>query len=80
MMFYEDFFIDILYGGQVQWCWSKMFKEWSLRLLYYKVKLLKQLKAQVKQVKVLFYSSGFVSFVRGLHFRFCKRWRNYNAT
>lgn len=52
---------------------------WGLRLLYYRVKLLAQVKSQVEQLKIFGYWSGFVSFMRGLHFRFCKRWRNYSG-
>jgi len=101
-MFYEDYSLDILYGGKVQRCWileivrwNKHFinlsgivvtwlepiyeRVWGFRLIYYKVKLLKQLKAQIEQLKIVFYSSGFVSFARGLHFNWCKRWKNYNG-
>lgn len=66
-MYYEDFFIEILCGGKVQWCWNRRFREWSLRLLYYKVKTIPQLKSQVLQRKPQFYCSGFVSRNRGLH-------------
>jgi len=74
-MYYEDYFIDIRYGGKVQWCYSKRFKEWSLRLLYYKVRSIKQLKAQVTQLQVSFLHSSFVSHERGLHWHRAPRLR-----
>jgi len=77
--YYEDFFFNIQCDGIVQWCWSKRFKEWALRLLYYKVKFLQQIQEQIKQLEILDYYAGFVSFSRGLHFRFCKRWKNYET-
>lgn len=30
-MFYEDYFIDILHGGKVQWCWVYE-KHWRTRV------------------------------------------------
>jgi len=76
-IYYEEFFINILRGGKVQWCWCVHFKEWVLRLLYYEVKFVQRLESQIKQLKILFYYSGFISFTRGLHFNWCKRWKNY---
>lgn len=64
---YEDFGLDIHCGGKVQWCWSKRFHEWSLHLLYYNVKSVRQLKPQVLQLRPLSHHSGFVLPGRGLH-------------
>lgn len=69
-MYYEDFFVEILCGGYVQWCYSKRFREWSLRLLYYKTRKRQRVKSQVLQRKPQFYCSGFVSRGRGLHSRY----------
>lgn len=72
-----DHSLDILLGGKVQWCWSRRFHEWSLRLLYYKVESIQQLKAQVTQLKLPARCSGFVLPGRGLHWnRKCKLGRN----
>ena len=72
-----DHSLDFMLGGKVQLCWSRRFHEWSLRLLYYKVESIRQLKAQVTQLKVLPHSSGFVLPGRGLHWnRKCKLERN----
>lgn len=77
-MYYEDYSIDILYGGVIQWC-EQFNGEWSLTLLYYTVKLIERFQIQIERLTILFYSSGFVSFSRGLHFRYCRRWRNNTA-
>lgn len=72
-MYYEDYFVEILCGGHVQWCYSKRFREWSLRLLYYKACKRQQVKSQVLQRKPPFYCSGFVSRERGIHRNFQRR-------
>lgn len=53
--------------------------EWTLRLIYYKAKLLQQLKSQVLQLKRLFYTTGITSRSRGEHHKYSKRWRNSNC-
>jgi len=67
MCSYENFALELQRGGQVQWCWSKRFHEWSLHLLYYRVTAVKQLKAQVQQLQPPARCSGFVLPGRGLH-------------
>lgn len=66
-MYFEDYFVEILLGGKVQWCYSKRFREWSLRLLYYKTTTAARVNSQVLQRKPQFYYSGFVSRERGRH-------------
>jgi len=76
-MYYEDYFIDILLGGHVQWCYSKRFRMWSFNLLYYKTRKQQRVRSQVLQHKPPFYCSGFVSRERGLHRTFqCRLARN----
>ena len=75
--YFEDFGLDIHRGGKVQLCWSRRFREWSLLLLYYKVKSSRQLKVQVSQLQLRSHYSGFVLPGRGRHWhRKCKLGRN----
>lgn len=53
----------------VVWCESypTYHRVWSLTLIYFKVKSIQQLKAQVSHLKVPFPHSGFILPGRGLH-------------
>jgi len=73
--FYEDFGLDILLGGKVQWCYNKKLQEWGWSLLYYKVKSRLQLKSQVVQLKPPVRCSGFVLPSRGRHWHRVSRLR-----
>jgi len=65
--FYEDFGLDLLLGGKVQRCYSRELQEWGWNLLYYRVTAIRQLKAQVSQLRPPARCSGFVLPSRGRH-------------
>jgi len=61
------------------WCEAIEKYEWSLRLLYYKTLVRQQLRAQIAQPRLLFYTVGTMSRSRGEHHKYSKRWRNANS-
>ena len=54
-------------GAVIGWCWSKWLQEWELSLLYWSIAGFKETEPQVMAVDRQFYTSGFMSQERGLH-------------
>lgn len=78
--------VNIIWDRQLRCCeqitsvWlTPVYKRaWSLQLLYYIPRDFQNSKGQVQHLQRLFYTAGVMSRTRGLHFNYCKRWRNYH--
>ena len=65
---------DVEMGAVVGWCSSKILKEYSLRILYWKKIFIKQLKSLIEVIRFYFYTVGFVDNKRGRHWNRKRLW------